>query len=241
MRVQRTRGRDERQLRWARARVSAGSVGGVRQSRVACSRAHQGMRGRHGGRSTLRVTPRAATRSTASQSRPRWLISGARQSVHLPRPLSTTPPRTPHARLHPGASTLPSVSSLNLGSPVPCPLQTHFWAVRDYLSPVLKDSKFKESGRITPDEFVAAGDFLAYKFPTWQWEAGDPNRARDFLPTDKQYLVSRNGALPPSSPSRSPPPSPADPHAPTRTHAREPSPLPATRLPARPAGRRRTR
>ncbi|TNY22826.1 autophagocytosis associated protein [Rhodotorula diobovata] len=71
-------------------------------------------------------------------------------------------------------------------------IQTHFWAVRDYLSPVLKDSKFKESGRITPDEFVAAGDFLAYKFPTWQWEAGDPHRARDFLPSDKQYLVSRN-------------------------------------------------
>ncbi|GJN93498.1 hypothetical protein Rhopal_006555-T1 [Rhodotorula paludigena] len=71
-------------------------------------------------------------------------------------------------------------------------IQTHFWAVRDYLAPVLKDSKFKETGRITPDEFVAAGDFLVYKFPTWQWAAGEPNKARDFLPKDKQYLVSRN-------------------------------------------------
>ncbi|GAA6058670.1 hypothetical protein JCM10212_004081 [Sporobolomyces blumeae] len=71
-------------------------------------------------------------------------------------------------------------------------LQTHFWAVRDYLSPVLRDSKFKETGRITPDEFVAAGDFLAYKFPTWTWEAGQPGKARDFLPKDKQYLISRN-------------------------------------------------
>ncbi|GAA6041477.1 hypothetical protein JCM8097_001895 [Rhodosporidiobolus ruineniae] len=71
-------------------------------------------------------------------------------------------------------------------------LQTHFWAVRDYLAPVLRDSKFKESGRITPDEFVAAGDFLVYKFPTWQWEAGEPGKARDFLPKDKQYLISRN-------------------------------------------------
>ncbi|BGP42541.1 E2-like enzyme [Rhodotorula kratochvilovae] len=71
-------------------------------------------------------------------------------------------------------------------------IQTHFWAVRDYLSPVLRDSKFKETGRLTPDEFVAAGDFLVYKFPTWQWEAGEPSKARDFLPKDKQYLVSRN-------------------------------------------------
>ncbi|BGP50718.1 E2-like enzyme [Rhodotorula kratochvilovae] len=71
-------------------------------------------------------------------------------------------------------------------------IQTHFWAVRDYLSPILRDSKFKETGRLTPDEFVAAGGFLVYKFPTWQWEAGEPSKARDFLPKDKQYLVSRN-------------------------------------------------
>ncbi|KAG9089178.1 E2-like enzyme, partial [Ceratobasidium sp. 392] len=44
-------------------------------------------------------------------------------------------------------------------------IQSHYWAVRDYLSPVLRESKFKEHGRITPEEFVAAGDFLAYKFP----------------------------------------------------------------------------
>lgn len=49
---------------------------------------------------------------------------------------------------------------------------------------VLRESKFKEHGRITPgkllapdqrvkaeetEEFVAAGDFLAFKFPVWQW------------------------------------------------------------------------
>lgn len=70
-------------------------------------------------------------------------------------------------------------------------LQSQFWAVRDYLSPVLKESKFKEHGRITPDEFVAAGDFLAYKFPVWNWEKGDSSKVRDYLPTDKQYLVTR--------------------------------------------------
>lgn len=46
---------------------------------------------------------------------------------------------------------------------------------------------------ITPDEFVAAGDFLVYKFPTWQWESGDKAKAKDYLPADKQYLVQRNG------------------------------------------------
>lgn len=71
-------------------------------------------------------------------------------------------------------------------------VQTQFWAVRDYLAPVLKDSKFKKHGRITPDEFVAAGDFLVYKFPTWQWEGGDKAKAKDYLPADKQYLVQRN-------------------------------------------------
>ncbi|KAG0145964.1 hypothetical protein CROQUDRAFT_658073 [Cronartium quercuum f. sp. fusiforme G11] len=72
--------------------------------------------------------------------------------------------------------------------------QTHFWAVRDYLAPVLRESKFKEHGRITPEEFVAAGDFLCYKFPTWSWESGDSSKRRDFLPDNKQYLISRNVA-----------------------------------------------
>ncbi|KAF4621106.1 hypothetical protein D9613_000144 [Agrocybe pediades] len=70
-------------------------------------------------------------------------------------------------------------------------IQSHFFAVREYISPVLKESKFKEHGRITPEEFVAAGDFLVYKFPVWTWEKGDATKTRDFLPADKQYLVTR--------------------------------------------------
>jgi len=70
-------------------------------------------------------------------------------------------------------------------------IQQHYWSVRDYFSPVLKESKFKEHGRITPEEFVAAGDFLAYKFPVWTWEKGDTTKARDYLPADKQYLITR--------------------------------------------------
>jgi len=70
-------------------------------------------------------------------------------------------------------------------------IQAQYWAVRDYLSPVLRESKFKEHGRITPEEFVAAGDFLAYKFPVWTWEKGEASKTRDFLPADKQYLMTR--------------------------------------------------
>ncbi|KAI8967040.1 autophagocytosis protein [Mycotypha africana] len=69
---------------------------------------------------------------------------------------------------------------------------SNFQKVRDYLAPVLKNSKFKETGCITPEEFVAAGDFLVYKCPTWQWEGGIEEKKRDFLPSDRQFLVTRN-------------------------------------------------
>lgn len=42
----------------------------------------------------------------------------------------------------------------------------------------------------TVEEFVAAGDFLSYKFPTWQWCSGSSSKARDYLPKDKQFLIS---------------------------------------------------
>lgn len=70
-------------------------------------------------------------------------------------------------------------------------IQSHLFGLREYLSPVLKESKFKEHGRITPEEFVAAGDFLVYKFPVWIWQKGETAKSRDFLPADKQYLVTR--------------------------------------------------
>ena len=44
---------------------------------------------------------------------------------------------------------------------------------------------------LTPEEFVRAGDFLVRACPTWSWEAGDPARARSFLPRGKQYLATR--------------------------------------------------
>jgi len=58
--------------------------------------------------------------------------------------------------------------------------------------PLLKDSKFKETGVLTADEFVLAGDFLVYHCPTWRWETGDDKMVKDYLPKDKQFLATRN-------------------------------------------------
>ncbi|CDK27016.1 unnamed protein product [Kuraishia capsulata CBS 1993] len=63
---------------------------------------------------------------------------------------------------------------------------------REYLTPVSHESTFRSSGEITPEEFVEAGDYLVYKFPTWQWSPAPESKRKDFLPADKQFLVTRH-------------------------------------------------
>ncbi|KAJ6803769.1 autophagy-related protein 3 [Iris pallida] len=53
-------------------------------------------------------------------------------------------------------------------------------------------SAFKEKGVLSVSEFVAAGDSLVSKCPTWSWEAGEPSKRKSYLPADKQYLITRN-------------------------------------------------
>jgi ubiquitin-like-conjugating enzyme ATG3 len=65
--------------------------------------------------------------------------------------------------------------------------------IADSFTPVLKESKFRETGFLTPDEFVAAGDFLTGHCPTWQW-ANPANLKifKDYLPKEKQFLITKN-------------------------------------------------
>ncbi|KAL5238736.1 hypothetical protein ACI65C_006146 [Semiaphis heraclei] len=60
------------------------------------------------------------------------------------------------------------------------------------LTPVLKESKFKDTGVVTPNEFVIAGDHLVHTCPTWEWACGDECKIKSYLPRDKQYLITRN-------------------------------------------------
>ncbi|EPB78526.1 autophagocytosis associated protein [Ancylostoma ceylanicum] len=66
-------------------------------------------------------------------------------------------------------------------------------SVGEMLTPVLKESKFRETGVLTPEEFVIAGDHLVHHCSTWKWsKAADSSRTRSYLPEDKQFLIVRN-------------------------------------------------
>ncbi|PGH10119.1 hypothetical protein AJ80_07569 [Polytolypa hystricis UAMH7299] len=63
---------------------------------------------------------------------------------------------------------------------------------RDRLAPISHTSTFRSTGQLTADEFVLAGDYLVYKFPTWSWaDASTPAKRVAYLPEGKQYLVTR--------------------------------------------------
>jgi ubiquitin-like-conjugating enzyme ATG3 len=53
-------------------------------------------------------------------------------------------------------------------------------------------STFATTGKLTPEEFVAAGDLLVYKCGSWSWSGGDPRHRVDYLPQDKQLLITRH-------------------------------------------------
>lgn len=62
--------------------------------------------------------------------------------------------------------------------------------VADALTGPLTVSKFLQEGVLTPEEFVAAGDLLVHKAPTWSWQSS--KYPLSYLPPGKQYLVTKN-------------------------------------------------
>jgi ubiquitin-like-conjugating enzyme ATG3 len=63
---------------------------------------------------------------------------------------------------------------------------------RDKLAPISHTSTFRSTGQITPEEYVLAGDYLVYKFPSWSWaDASHPSKRVAYLPEGKQFLVTR--------------------------------------------------
>ncbi|KAI9804463.1 MAG: E2-like enzyme [Sarcosagium campestre] len=63
---------------------------------------------------------------------------------------------------------------------------------RDKLAPISHTSTFRTTGQITPEEFLHAGEYLVYKFPSWSWaDASHPSKRVPYLPDGKQFLVTR--------------------------------------------------
>ena len=64
---------------------------------------------------------------------------------------------------------------------------------RDRFTPISHTSTFRETGQLTPEEFLLAGDFLTFKFPSWSWsDASHPTKRVSYLPPEKQFLLTRN-------------------------------------------------
>eukprot|EP00761_Pharyngomonas_kirbyi_P002906 gb/GECH01002910.1/.p1 GENE.gb/GECH01002910.1/~~gb/GECH01002910.1/.p1 ORF type:complete len:300 (+),score=106.40 gb/GECH01002910.1/:1-900(+) len=66
-----------------------------------------------------------------------------------------------------------------------------FKGVAEFFTPVLAQSHFQEKGVLTPDEFVQAGDLLVTKCPSWSWASGESDKQREFLPKEKQFLITK--------------------------------------------------
>ena len=62
--------------------------------------------------------------------------------------------------------------------------------------PVANSSQISE-GKLSPEEFVAAGDFLVAKCGQWAWCSANGKAFKNYLPRDKQYLLSKNSTFPP--------------------------------------------
>jgi ubiquitin-like-conjugating enzyme ATG3 len=70
-------------------------------------------------------------------------------------------------------------------------LQSAFQSARQALTPVATVSSFLETGTLTPEEFVIAGDSLCSQMRIWKWARSAPGHEKTYLPPDKQFLMLR--------------------------------------------------
>jgi ubiquitin-like-conjugating enzyme ATG3 len=73
-------------------------------------------------------------------------------------------------------------------------LQAAFQSARQALTPVATESSFLDTGMLTPEEFVVAGDSLCTQMRIWKWARSAPGCEKTYLPPDKQFLVLK-GAM----------------------------------------------
>lgn len=84
-----------------------------------------------------------------------------------------------------------SASDPVVGGSVRNQIYNAFKGVVEKFTPILETSEFEQKGVLTPEEFVRAGDQLIFQCGTWEWSAGQPGTEKDYLPKDKQFLITR--------------------------------------------------
>ena len=51
-----------------------------------------------------------------------------------------------------------------------------------------------QRGKLSPQQFVDAGDMLIAKSPVWEWMGSVSSSHQSYLPPDKQFLLFRHGS-----------------------------------------------
>ena len=64
-------------------------------------------------------------------------------------------------------------------------------SVANVFKSVPTDSQFLETGKLTPEEFLIAGEHLVYRCSTWSWSPSTPGNEQKHLPADHQFLITR--------------------------------------------------
>ena len=72
-------------------------------------------------------------------------------------------------------------------------LTQQLFLTMDSMQTGVSKNNFQETGKLTAEEFVTAGDFIVQNFPSWSWASGLPEKQRKHLPAEKQFLITKNG------------------------------------------------